>query len=199
VTIPTKKLRERIIAARVDDWPRVMPSQHRATPAGAGFGASRFSSPSRAFRVLYAADNFATAFAEGVVRDRFEGKSRRYLYRPHLEALCVTAISSSRELRLLDLREAAAYELGLDTDANHARAHYPGQAFSEALHADLPEVDGILFNSRLTKGRCVAIYDRALSDLSGTLPIALLQAAQLAVEIKRLDIIVRCARGLGTS
>jgi hypothetical protein len=192
-------MRERIMLARVSDWPRVMPSLHRATPAGAGFGASRFSSPSRAFRVLYAADNFATAFAEGVVRDRFEGKSRRYLYRPHLEALCVTAISSSRELRLLDLSGGAAYELGIDTDANHARAHQAGQEFSEALHAALPEVDGILFNSRLTTGRCVAIYDRALTDLSGTPPIALLQAAQLAVEIKRLEIIVRRARGLGAA
>lgn len=197
MTVTARKLRERIIAARLSDWPRVMPSLHRATPAGAGFGASRFSSTSRAFRVLYAADNFATAFAEGVVRDRFEGKSRRYLYRPHLESLCVTAISSSRELQLLDLSGAAAYELGIDTDANHARAHRAGQEFSEALHADLPEVDGILFNSRLTKGRCVAIYDRVLTDLSGTPPIALLQAAQLAVEIKRLDIIVRRARGLG--
>ena len=199
MTIPAKKLRERIIAARVSDWPRVMASLHRATPAGAGFGASRFSSPTHAFRVLYAADSFPTAFAEGVVRDRFEGKSRRYLYRPHLEALCVTAISSSRELRLLDLSGAAAYELGIDTDANYARAHHAGQALSEALYADMPDVDGILFNSRLTKGSCVAIYDRALTDLSGTPPIALLQAAQLAVEIKRLDIVVRRARGLGAA
>ncbi len=43
--------------------------------------------------MLYAADNFSTAFAEAVVRDRFEGKSRRYLYRPHLEQVCLTAIA----------------------------------------------------------------------------------------------------------
>ena len=41
-------------------------------PLGVGFGASRFSSPSKAFRVLYAAENFPTAFAEAVVRDRYE-------------------------------------------------------------------------------------------------------------------------------
>jgi len=104
--IVTSKLRERVIRARIADWPRILPSRHRATPADAGFGSSRFSSPSRTFRVLYAADDFPTAFAEAVVRDRFEGKLRRFLYRPHLDGLCMTAISSSRELTLLDLTGA---------------------------------------------------------------------------------------------
>ena len=111
------KLRKRVIAAQLSDWPRILPTKHRTTPANAGFGSSRYSSPSDAFRVLYAAEDFPTAFAEAVVRDRFEGKARRYLYRPHLEQVCLTAISSSRELTLLDLRGAGAYELGVDTDA----------------------------------------------------------------------------------
>ncbi len=84
------RLRERVIAAQLLDWPRILPTRRRATPAGAGFGSSRFSSPTDAFRVLYAADNFPTAFAEAVVRDRFEGKSRRYLYRLYLEQVCLT-------------------------------------------------------------------------------------------------------------
>lgn len=92
-------------ALPVAGYPRKL---HRATPTGAGFGSSRYSSPTDSFRVLYAADNFSTAFAEAVVRDRFEGKPRRYLYRPHLEQVCLTAISSSRDLTLLDLRGPAA-------------------------------------------------------------------------------------------
>ncbi|WP_181184217.1 RES family NAD+ phosphorylase [Prosthecodimorpha hirschii] len=191
----TSKLRERIIEARLSDWPRILPTQHRATPAGAGFGSSRYSSPTDAFRVLYAADNFSTAFAEAVVRDRFEGKSRRYLYRPHLEQVCLTAISSSRELALLDLRGAGAYELGVDTDASRARDHTVGQAFSQAVHDELADVDAILFDSRLTTGACVAIYDRAFSALSGTLPIALSQAALLPAELTRLGITLRRKRG----
>jgi len=66
VKLVPSKLRERVIAARLSDWPRILPTKHRATPAGAGFGSSRYSSPSNAFRVLYAADNFPTAFAEAV-------------------------------------------------------------------------------------------------------------------------------------
>ncbi len=191
----TSKLRERVIEAKLSDWPRILPTQHRATPAGAGFGSSRYSSPTDAFRVLYAADNFSTAFAEAVVRDRFEGKSRRYLYRPHLEQVCLTAISSSHELTLLDLRRAGAYELGVDTDASRARDHTIGQTFSQAVHDELADVDAILFDSRLTTGACVAIYDRAFSALSGTLPIGLLQAALLPAELTRLGITLRRQRG----
>lgn len=196
--IVTSKLRERVFEARIANWPRILPSRHRSTPANAGFGSSRFSSASGAFRVLYAADNFSTAFAEAVVRDRFEGKTRRFLYRPHLEQLCVTTINSTRELALIDLRGASAYEVGIDTDANRARAHTSGQALSQAVHADMTDIDGILFNSRLTTGDCVAIYDRAFSALSGTPPVALLQATLLPAELTRLGITVRRKRGYAT-
>jgi len=157
-----------MVTARLADWPRILPGRHRATPAGTGYGSSRFSSPTGAFRVLYAADNFGTAFAEAVIRDRFEGKTRRFLYRPYLDQLCITAISSTRELTLLDLGGGGAYDVGIDTDASRARAHTSGQALSEAIHAGMPDVDGILFNSRLTSGSCVAVYDRTFSALVGT-------------------------------
>ncbi|RXH31122.1 hypothetical protein XH99_10995 [Bradyrhizobium nanningense] len=196
--IVISKLRARVIETRIADWPRILPSRHRSTPANAGFGSSRFSSPSGAFRVLYAADNFPTAFAEAVVRDRFEGKKKRFLYRPHLEQLCVTSISSSRELVLLDLRGSGAYEIGIDTDANRARAHGAGQALSELVYAEMNDIDGILFNSRLTTGDCVAVYDRGLSALSGTPPVALLQAALLPTELARLGITARRKRGYTT-
>ena len=197
--VVTSKLRERVINARLADWPRILASRHRATPADTGFGSSRFSSPSRAFRVLYAADNFPTAFAEAVVRDRFKGKLRRYLYRPHLDQLCVTAIGSSCDLALLNLTGPAAYEAGIDTDAKGARDHSSGQAFSEAIHAEMSDVDGILFDSRLTTGVCVAIYDSAFAALTATPRISLLQSALLPAELKRLDIIVRRERGPGAA
>jgi len=60
----------------------------------------------------------------------------------------------------------------------------------------MPDVDGILFNSRLTTGGCVAIYNRAFSSLSGTIPAALLQSTLLPAELTRLGISVRRERGL---
>lgn len=97
---------------------------------------------------------------------------------------------------LLDLSGAGSYELGIDTDTSRARDHLSGQAFSEVVHAHMPDIDGILFDSRLTAGACVAIYDRAHSTLSSTPPIALVQSALLPAELTRLDITVRRKRGV---
>lgn len=199
MTLVTPALRKRAIEAPIVDWVRILASEHCKMPTGAGFGASRFSSPSKAFRVLYAGVDFSTAFAEAVVRDRFQGKQRRYLYRPHLEQLCIAEIGSSRKLRLLDLRGAAAYEAGVDTDASRARLHTPGQELSEAVYKAMPGIDGILFSSRLTTGDCVAIYDRALPALTATSPIDLLRCASLSDELARLEISLRNRRGFGRS
>lgn len=189
-----KRLDQRSVTVSIDAWPRIIPAAHRATPAGAGFGTSRFSSPDRSFRVLYAAEDFSTAFAEAVVRDRFADRTRRVLSRSRLDALLVTDIRSTAALRLLDLTGGGAYELGIDSDASRARAHDRGQAFSQALHG-ASSLDGILFDSRLTSRRCVAIYDRAFSRLEGAAPIELLRVAALPAEIHRLGIIVTRRRG----
>ena len=60
--------------------------------------------------------------------------------------------SSSRDLTLLDLRGAAAYELGVDTDASRARDHAVGQAFSQAVHDQMADVDAILTPARSSPG-----------------------------------------------
>jgi hypothetical protein len=130
-----------------------------------------------------------------ISRQPLQGRTHRYLYRPHLDQLCITAIDSDRELALIDLRGAASYEAGLDTDASRARLHTSGQLLSEAIHAEMPDIDGLLFDSRLTAQSCIAIYDRAFATLSGATPVALLQSTLLPDELARLDIVVRRQRG----
>ena len=104
---------KRIAAATIEQalgrWPRIIAASHAKTPGDTGYGSSRFSSPGRAFKVLYAAEDFGTSFAEAVVRDRFVGKERRFLYREQLEELMVTEIGSVGDLALLDLTGDAAY------------------------------------------------------------------------------------------
>ena len=175
------------------DWPRIIPDRHRATPCDAGFGSSRFSSPGQLFRVLYAALDFPTALAEAVIRDRFVGKQRRYLYRPYLESLAATAISTTASLMLVDLSGSGAYDMGIDTDAKGSRAHVAGQDFAEALHRRTT-VDGILFDSRLTAAPCVAIFDRAFARLQASSPVDLLRVAALTDELKARNVIVRRRR-----
>lgn len=85
------------------------------------------------------------------------GKGGRPHNRPHLERLCVSAVNSSRQLELLDLTGAAAYEAGIDTKANQARIMPPGLIQGGACGNGGRR--RMLFNSRLAAGgivsRCV--------------------------------------------
>jgi hypothetical protein len=53
---------------------RVTPMAHAATPLGAGFGVTRFASPTKAFKVIYLGQDLTTSVAETLVRDRFQGR-----------------------------------------------------------------------------------------------------------------------------
>lgn len=69
------------LAFQPKSYLRVMPIAHKATPLGMEFGNTRFSSPSQAFKLIYVAHDLATAIAETIVRDRFEGAQERVLER----------------------------------------------------------------------------------------------------------------------
>lgn len=59
------------VAFRPVDYVRVLASRHALTPLGMGYGETRFSSPARAFQLLYIARDLATGIAETIIRDRF--------------------------------------------------------------------------------------------------------------------------------
>lgn len=185
-----KRIAARTGSVELTDWLRIMPARHRSMPCDGGFGSSRFSSPARAFRVLYAAQDFPTALAEAVIRDRFVGKQRRYIYRPYLEGLVVAELSTFAPLELVDLCGSAAYELGVDTDAKGSRDHQAGQKFAEDLHKRTA-ADGILFTSRLTGSLCVAVFDRAFPKLTAPPSVDLVKVAALTTELARLNVSVR--------
>lgn len=80
-------------------WMRqTIPIAHRSTPLGMGFGQSRFSSPNQMFRLLYAAYDLATAIAETIVRDRFEGTQERVLDESEIEDWSVTEVTATDAL-----------------------------------------------------------------------------------------------------
>jgi hypothetical protein len=143
-----------------------------------------------AFQVLYAAERFETALAEAVIRDRFVARQRRYIGRTTLMARAVTLIGTVDTLSLFDARGERAYTLGIATDAVRGKVHTTGQEFSEQLHAETT-IDGILYDSRLTGGHCVAVYGRAIGKLVASPPINLVSHAGLLPELQRLGIVVR--------
>lgn len=66
--------RELTVGLELNDYLRIIPRIHRATPLGMRHSPSRFSSSKGNFTLLYAARDLPTAVAERIVRDRFQGQ-----------------------------------------------------------------------------------------------------------------------------
>lgn len=169
------------VRADVTDYVRIVGRQYAGTPLGMGFSKSRFSSSNDKFRLLYLAQDPATAVAEAILRDRFQGKAERLLLQEEFDHYSIAAIRNSHPLFLLDLRHEGASLLGVATDAVRARAQASGRRLSQEIH-DRTDFDGILYMSRITNRQCVAVYDRAVaSNLEADIP---------ALDLPRLSTLV---------
>ena len=181
------------LTARVwpDDFLRVTPMAHQGTPLGMGFGATRFASPTDAFKVLYIAEDLATAVAETLIRDRFVGRRRRVISRAEAELWGVTAVSSRGPVRLLDIRTDGLLRLGVATDTGRGKAQHRGRRFSQEVH-DQTSVDGIMYWSRLTGGTCCAIYDRAVRErkLSARAVVEVLRLPDFEPALRSLEVVL---------
>ncbi len=137
---------------------------------------SRFCGKADDYTVLYASPDFATAFAETVVRDRFMHRRRREIGLVEVteRAWALIATKPGTKLRLLDLRRDGCALIGAPTDAVNARNHAAGRAFGKAIHAEHVEVGGLLYASRLTGTNVYAVFDRRIGNLeareTGMLP-----------------------------
>lgn len=106
---------------------RIMPEAHAATPLGMGFGQTRFAASDNSFQLIYLARNLATAIAETVVCDRFEGKSRRILDITEVEDWVVSEVTAKVPLTLVDLRTTGLLKLGVTTNAARAKGQAAGR------------------------------------------------------------------------
>ncbi|MER9387802.1 RES family NAD+ phosphorylase [Mesorhizobium sp. M0435] len=176
-------------------WPkaylRVMPKAHAATPLGMGFGQTRFAAPDNSFQLVYLARNLATAIAETIVRDRFEGRAKRVLDITEVEDWVVSEVSAREPITVIDLRTTGLFKLGVTTNAARAKQQAAGRRLSKALH-DRFVVDGVLYSSRLTSAECLAVYDRAVnSKLQSTAAVSLAQHAGLIAALTAINVSVR--------
>lgn len=173
---------------------RVLRAAHRATPLGMGFGTSRFSSPSGAFQLVYIARNLATAIAETIVRDRFEGARDRTLDESEIGEWAVAEVTATDPLVVLDLRSNGLLRLGVSTDATRAKAHREGQELSGEVYRSF-NIDGLLYCSRLTATDCVAVYDRAVGiKLIASPAMELVRQADLVPALDAIGVTVRARR-----
>lgn len=170
-----------------------MPVAHIATPLGIGFGQTRFSSPGRTFRLIYSARDVATAIAETIVRDRFEGVTERVLDESEIAAWAISEMTALAPLLVIDLRTTGLLRLGVSTDAARATEHREGQKLSEALYGSFA-VDGLLYSSRLTSAECVAVYDRAVGiKLEATPAANLIRHPGLIPALRSIGVTIRKA------
>lgn len=187
-------VQELALKFRPESYVRVIPVAHMSTPLGMGFGQSRFSSPNQLFRLLYAAYDLATAIAEAIVRDRFEGMPDRVIDESEIEEWAITEVTATAPLVLLDLRTTGLLRLGISTDAARAKEHREGQSLSEAVYSSYA-VDGLLYSSRLASADCVAVYDRAVGGTLVTSPaVELVRQADLISALRSIGVSIRTGR-----
>ena len=186
-----KVVAELAIPFRPKSYLRIMPTAYAAAPLGMGFGHSRFSAPDNSFQLVYIARDIATAIAETIIRDRFEGKTKRILDLVELDDWALSEISSPNPLTVLDLRTTGLLKLGVSTDAARAKSHSIGQQLSKTLH-DRFQIDGILYSSRLTSSECLAIYGRAVANSLVSSPtVYLVRHLELIDALQSLNVTVR--------
>ena len=184
-------LAKQVTALAFDDYVRVIPSQYSATPLGCTPGVSRFGGTTGDFAVLYAARDLATALAEAVVRDRFEGLADRRLFVAELARRSAVELSTTTPLHLLDLRDGGCLKLGVSTEVTGAKGFGEGQALADQIHAD-PALHGILYPSRLTGRNCVAVFDHAIVahlDAHRIAPLGQLETVGAALDSLNVQLI----------
>lgn len=167
---------------------RVTPMAHAATPLGAGFGVTRFASPTKAFKVIYIAQDLTTSVAETLVRDRFQGKAKRKLLDVEAARWGVTEVAASTPLTLIDLRTTGLVRLGVSTEAARGKAQGQGRKLSQAIH-DQTDAHGLVYSSRLTGGTCICVYDRALpGGLTATPVVEVTRLAGFVDSLRALNV-----------
>ena len=156
----------RLETALSSGW-RIFPTRHLDTPLGTVRADSRFCSRTGGYSVLYAAADLVTAFVETAIRDRFVGRPTREIAIREITAAAWARLESipGLTLTMLDLREDGCAKIGAPTDVVNARNHAAGRAFATAIHTQHPNIDGLVYRSRLTGGDAYAVFNRAVAKL----------------------------------
>ena len=185
-----ERLRAGLRAIRIERMFRVVHRNHRGTPLAAVPAPSRFSDPRAGYAVLYAAETVRCAFWETLGRNRFARRRRRELPRAEAESALVVSIASDAPLALVDLRGDGPVRIGAPSAVAHDGNHAAGRALSGAVHDGVAQADGLLFSSRFTGDRCVAIFERAFGRLRATGTVELVRHAEFLEALDDYDIVL---------
>jgi hypothetical protein len=164
---PRLSLEARLHASAIESAHRIYGLTDLREPLKIRPSPSRFCDGTSGYAVLYAAVSFETCVVETLVRDRFAWRARRELPLAAIlmRACAHMATKPGQKLNLRDLRGSGCLEIGAPTDAVRARHLAAGQALARAVYEEHPDVDGVVYSSRLTGEDCLAVFDRAVENL----------------------------------
>ena len=156
-------LRLHTIAAG-SQWFRIHRCRHADALHWGRHDQGRWNAIDGAFGVLYLADSLETAFAETYghqVIANHGPAAVKFLTRQELEERCITRLTATRQLQVLDLRGPALARLNLDGRLLTTREQLPVcQAWSRWWHDAVEQPDGLLYPSRLLpRGTNLALYE----------------------------------------
>jgi hypothetical protein len=185
---PRGRIEARLLSFTVANAHRVFAASRM--PLSVQPSPSRFCDGTIGYAVLYAALSFDTCIAETLFRDRFVRRTHRelplaaILMRAHARV----ATQPDEELLMLDLRDSGCLDIGAPTDAARARHFAAGQALARSIYTEHPDVDGVVYDSRLTGNDCIAVFDRAIPKLTVLDACALMDHPQLPALLEQAGI-----------
>src|ERR1700757_717410 len=139
----------------------------------------RFDSASGSFGVLYAAERFEGAFVETLLRN----PQLIFVSQNYIRLRCVTELTFSRDLRLVDMRSRGLSSIGT-TNAISTGPYAPCWTWSDYLYSHLDKPDGIAYASRHNPLQiCYAIFERCDLSVTQGEPIPL---GDMLPEIRRI-------------
>lgn len=125
----------------------------------------RFDDPAGAFGVTYAASRLDVVFAETVLHEQGYFVDNRWVIeqaRVNERSIVRFARADGRLLRLANLTGVGLKHLGLNNDLCASDDYTASMQVSAALHAQVPEADGILYVSRqVNTATAVALFERS--------------------------------------
>lgn len=125
----------------------------------------RFDDPTGAFGVTYAASRLHVAFAETVLHEQGYFVDNHWVIeqaRVDERSIVRFVRADGRLLRLADLTGVGLKQLGLNNDLCASDDYTASMQVSAALHARVPEADGILYVSRqVNTATAVALFERS--------------------------------------
>lgn len=124
--------------------------------------------PPDVFSTIFFGATVETCVLETVIRDTGVGTTGTAIpiSLAYMKSWSVAKVDCVSPLRLLDLRGDGCIKNKIPTDAVRAKSHVLGQLWAYAIHQHPDAPDGLIFSSRLNEEPNLAVFGRAMPQMT---------------------------------